>query len=65
MCTLNEQQVWEDMFDDRDHVGGLWRDPVKNIVWLFASKGFYRYKIVHESRFVSPCLASLSASGCE
>ncbi|KAF6032157.1 VPS18 [Bugula neritina] len=50
ICTLNEKQVWEDVFDSRDQVKNIWRDPVKGYIWINAKKGVYRYKVVQESR---------------
>mgnify|MGYP001791958501 len=51
VCTLNEAQIWEDTFDNKDHVQGMWRDPRKGFIWINARKGVYKYKVIDEARY--------------
>lgn len=57
VSLLNEKQVFEDIFDVRDHVQNVWRDPKKGNIWINAKRGVYKYKIVSEARFV--CIRTL------
>jgi len=50
-CRLNEELVYDDPYPDR--LGkplGMWRDPMKGLIWSFTSQAVFKYKVIKESR---------------
>ncbi len=32
---------------------GVWRDPMKGLIWCFTSQAVFKYKVIKESRYVA------------
>jgi len=50
-CRLNEELVHDDSYTER--LGkpiGMWRDPMKGLIWCFTSQAVFKYKVIKESR---------------
>jgi len=50
-CRLNEELAYDDPYaESLGRPLGMWRDPMKGLIWCFTSKAVYKYKTIKESR---------------
>ncbi|ELU13053.1 hypothetical protein CAPTEDRAFT_223579 [Capitella teleta] len=53
MCVLNEQLIYDDPYTERfGKLVGMCKDPIRGTMWVYTSKGVFKYKVTRESRDV-------------